>query len=111
MADAQALKTAYVEAVATLPAHQRNGYATRVMRRLVRSIRASYKVAALSPATTGIYTRLGWQFWRGPLSIRLPSGEHRATPEESVMVLPLPGRPALNLDQPLSAEWREGELW
>ncbi len=111
VADAQPLKTAYVEAVATLPAQQRNGYATRVMQRLEQSIPAAYEAAALSPATTGIYTRLGWHFWRGPLSIRLPSGEHRATPDESVMVLPLPGRPALLLDQPLSAEWRKGELW
>lgn len=106
-----ALQTAYVEAVATHPAHQRQGYATAVMQHLAHNIPESYAIAALSPATIGIYERLGWRFWRGPLSIRLPSGACEPTPGDTVMVLQLPGRAALSLDQPLSVEWREGELW
>ena len=33
------------------------------------------------------------------------------TPEEQVMVLRLPKTPPLDLELPLSAEWREGEVW
>src|SRR3954469_18427622 len=33
------------------------------------------------------------------------------TPEERVMVLPLPRSPRLNLTLPLSVEWRPGEVW
>jgi len=105
------LKTAYVEAVATLPTNQGNGYATEVMQHLTAHIPTSYELAALSPAATGLYSRLGWQFWRGPLSIRMPSGSDELTPDERVMIFELPGRPKLNLDESLSAEWREGELW
>ena len=105
------LKTAYIEAVATLPAKQGKGYATEVMRHLAADIPASYELAALSPADTSLYARLGWQFWRGPLSIRMPSGSDEPTPDERVMVLELEGRPKLDLDESLSAEWREGELW
>jgi GNAT superfamily N-acetyltransferase len=105
------LETAYVEVVATHPEHQGRGYATNVMRRLAAEIPDVYQLAALCPATPGLYARLGWRFWRGPLSIRMPSGHHLATPEERVMVLELAGRPALNVDHPLSAEWREGEVW
>lgn len=107
----QPLETAYVEFVATHPAFQRHGYATAVMQRLIKEVPESYRLAALCPATSGIYERLGWHFWRGPLIIRMPSGPPRATPEERVMVRELPGRPALDLDAPLSAEWRAGELW
>jgi predicted acetyltransferase len=105
------LKTAYIEAVATLPGNQGNGYATQVMRFVAANIPRCYELAALSPATTSIYARLGWRFWTGPLSIRMPSGSDERTPDERVMVLELPGRTKLHLDESLSAEWREGELW
>jgi aminoglycoside 2'-N-acetyltransferase I len=103
--------TAYIEFVATRPDHQGNGYATRVMECLMNAIPHDYELSALSPAETGLYERLGWRFWRGPLYIRMPGGELTPTPEERVMILELPGRPQLQLDAALSAEWRAGEVW
>lgn len=35
----------------------------------------------------------------------------RSTPEDSIMILDLPGRPLQDIDAPLSAEWRPGEVW
>jgi aminoglycoside 2'-N-acetyltransferase I len=71
-----------------------------------------YAIGALCPNTDAmpLYRRLGWEIWRGPLSIR---GEVGAipTPDETLLVLRLPGTPVLDLDAPLSAEWREGEVW
>lgn len=103
------LRTAFVEAVATDPAHQGRGYATAVMRTLQASIRG-YDLAALSTGMPGFYERLGWRLWRGPLFIRT-DGDLLATPGETVMILCLPTTPPLDLNDPLSAEWREGELW
>ncbi len=103
------LRAAYVEAVATAPAYQRRGFATAVMRVLQDSIR-DFDVGALSPSDAGWYIRLGWELWRGPLFIRMH--DHTlATPAEEVMILRLPRTPALDLNAPLSAEWRQGELW
>ncbi len=103
------LRTAYVELVATDPDFQRRGFATAVMQRLVCEI-VDFDLAALSPAIPDFYLKLGWVFWRGPLFIRSPEGLI-PTPEESVMVLHLTQTPRLDLEAPLSAEWREGELW
>lgn len=105
------LRTAYVEAVATDPAHQRRGYASAVLQRLIREV-AGFDLAALCPSDEGqwLYGRLGWVPWLGPLSIRGGSGPI-ATPEESIMIHRLPGSPPLDLNDPLSAEWRPGELW
>ena len=104
------LRTAYVEAVATLPAQQGRGFASALLRRLAREI-DDHDLAALSPSDEGFYARLGWQSWRGPLSIRR-DGQFEATPDEGVMILRLPRTPAdLDLDAPLSAEWRPGEVW
>jgi aminoglycoside 2'-N-acetyltransferase I len=103
------LRTAYVEAVATEPAFQRRGFATAVMQRVAHAI-GDFDLGGLSPSEVGFYERLGWELWRGPLSIRSAAGLI-PTPNERVMILRLPRTPPLDLHSPLSAEWREGELW
>ena len=106
----QPLRTAYVEAVATTPRCQRRGFASEVLIRLAQEIR-SYELGALSPSDDTFYRRLGWELWRGPLFVRT-EGRLDPTPGESVMILRLDNTPAdLDLDEPLSAEWRTGELW
>jgi aminoglycoside 2'-N-acetyltransferase I len=105
------LRTAYVEAVATEPARQRQGFASAVLRRLVREV-AGFELAALCPSDDGqpLYARLGWETWRGPLSIRR-DGNLIDTPEESIMIHRLPLTPVLRLSDSMSAEWRPGEVW
>jgi aminoglycoside 2'-N-acetyltransferase I len=107
---ATTLRTAYVEAVATMPAFQRRGFGTEVMKRLASEI-DDYDLGALSPSDERFYARLGWEAWRGPLFIRSEAGLE-PTPDEEVMILRLDKTPAdLDLDSALSAEWRPGELW
>jgi aminoglycoside 2'-N-acetyltransferase I len=103
------LRTAYVEMVATTPASQRHGYATTLLEDFMPRVQ-DYDIAALCPATVGIYQQLGWTFWRGPLSARKDS-KLIATPEERVMILPTAKTPRLDLDAALSIEWRNGEVW
>jgi GNAT superfamily N-acetyltransferase len=103
------LRTAYVELVATAPDAQGRGHATRLLERLPELV-ADYELAALSPATEGVYARLGWRYWRGPLGIRTDAGLI-PTPDERIMFLRLPNTPRLDDTLPLSAEWRRGEVW
>jgi aminoglycoside 2'-N-acetyltransferase I len=103
------LRTAYVEMVATDPYFQRRGFATSLMKRLVAEI-SEFELGGLYPAEPELYAKLGWVFWRGPLFIR-KSGKFIPTPDEKVMILRLPKTPTLDLSLPLSAEWREGEVW
>jgi aminoglycoside 2'-N-acetyltransferase I len=109
--DGPLLRTAYVEMVATDPVHQRRGYASAIMRGLVAVVQ-DFDLACLCPsdAGTALYPQLGWEHWRGPLSIRSDAGL-LSTPEERVMIMRLPGSPQLDLDQQLSAEWRMDDLW
>jgi aminoglycoside 2'-N-acetyltransferase I len=104
------LHTAYVEAVATEKAYRGRGYATAIMKRLASEIQA-YELGALSPFSVAYYERLGWELWRGPLYIRTEAGLVRTPRDGDVMILRLPKTPDLDLYAPLSAEWREGELW
>jgi aminoglycoside 2'-N-acetyltransferase I len=107
--DAPPLRTAYVEAVATEPAYQRRGFATAVMREIAHAI-GDCDLGGLSPSDPSFYARIGWELWQGPLSIRAASGLI-PTPSDRVMILRLPWTPPLDLTSPLSAEWRDGELW
>ena len=103
------LRTAYIEMVASEPQFQGRGFATAVMRQLASAIR-DFELGGLSPAEPMLYTKLGWVYWQGPLFIRTQDGLI-ATPDGSLMILRLPKTSSLDLTLPLSAEWREGELW
>lgn len=104
-----ALRTAYIEAVATLPARQRQGYGKIVMARIVEET-TTRDFRALSPAEPGFYERLGWEHWRGPTAIRT-TADPLPTPEDAIMILRTAQTPPLDLDAAITAEWREGELW
>ena len=105
------LATGYVEAVAVQPGEQGRGHGTAVMR-VVAEIVASYELGALGTGEHGFYERLGWRTWRGPSSVRTDDGE-RPTPEDDgyLMVLVTPTSPPLDLDTPISCEWRPGDVW
>jgi aminoglycoside 2'-N-acetyltransferase I len=105
-----AMRTAYVEAVATEAKYRKRGFASAVMKHLVGEIQ-DYELAALSPFNVAYYERLGWELWRGPLFIRKEEDLMPSLDDEEVMIFRLPRTPVLDLNAPLSAEWREGELW
>jgi len=108
--DGSLLRTAYVEAVATSPAHQGRGFATEVLRFLANAV-ADFDIAALSPSDPGFYARIGWEPWRGPLHVREANAAVPAEADEMCMIMRLPRTPALDFDGPLSIEWRLGEVW
>jgi len=108
-ADLPTLRTAYVEAVATDEKYRKRGFASVIMERLAKEI-SQFDLGALCTGSPDFYARLGWQLWQGSLFIRTKE-RLIPTPNEQVMVLFLPNTPVLNLEAPLSAEWREGELW
>jgi aminoglycoside 2'-N-acetyltransferase I len=104
------LHTAYVEGVATAERFRGRRFARTVMKRLVEEI-TNFDVAALSPADTNLYVHLGWECWQGPLFHRRDGKLIPEPADESMMILRLPKMPSLDLLQPISIEWREGEVW
>lgn len=103
------LKSAYVEAVATLPEYQGRGYASAIMRRLVEAI-SDYEIAALGPSDPAFYERLGWELWKGELFARR-DGKLETVEDHEVMILRLPKSPELDVSRAMSVEWRELEVW
>ncbi len=105
------LRTAYIEAVATLPSHQGRGFATALMQATPPLVH-EFQLAALAPSNAAFYQRLGWRMWEGPLSYIDPSGAQIDTPEEQVMIYPLPLTPSnLDVRASLTTKWRAIEVW
>jgi aminoglycoside 2'-N-acetyltransferase I len=110
--DGRPLRTGYVEAVATAPDRQDAGLGSRLMTDVDAWIREGFELGVLGTGRHGFYQRLGWQTWAGPSSVRAPDGP-RATPDDDgyLMILATPGSPPLDMNAPISCDWREGDVW
>jgi aminoglycoside 2'-N-acetyltransferase I len=105
------LKTAYVDAVATLPTYQGQGCGSTLMRQLASEIEPEYVIAGLETERPAFYERLGWELWRGPLAGRSEQGLIPTPGQKGIMVLRLPQTPVLDLDQGLTIECQSGRIW
>jgi aminoglycoside 2'-N-acetyltransferase I len=108
------VRTGYVEAVAIEPARQGAGFGSALMEPVQADILARFELGALGTGRHTFYERLGWLTWRGPSAVRTETGEHR-TPDEDgdILVLETPSTPIrpLDLDAPISCDWRPGDVW
>ena len=105
------LKTAYVDAVSTLPEVQGQGYGSDVMRRLARDIDGTYVIACLETEREKFYERQGWETWRGPLAGRSELGLTPTPDQRGIMILRLSQTPVLDLDAVLTIECQAGRIW
>lgn len=104
------LRTAYVDAVSTLPAYQSQGYASATMRRLAAGI-DDFEIGCLQTERETFYSRLGWEVWRGPLAGRGEDGPIPTPDQRGVMVLRLPLTPPLDLESELTIECQTERIW
>ena len=110
--DGRPVATGYVEAVATLPAHQRRGHGSAVMRAVGAHIDRRLRLGALGTGLAAFYERLGWVVWRGPTFVRTDGGLVRTAEEDGqVLVRLTPATPDIDLSAPISCEWRPGDVW
>ena len=108
----RALRTGYVEAVATAPDRQGQGFGSIVMTDATAYIRETFELGALGTGRHAFYERLGWRTWRGPAFVRTPDGARRTPDEEGfILVLETVMSPPLDLDSPISCDWRPGDVW
>jgi aminoglycoside 2'-N-acetyltransferase I len=108
----RALHAGYVESVATHPLFQRRGCAAAAMRRIERVIEETYDIGALSTGVPDFYVKLGWEHWRGMTFVNAPQGHVRTMEEDGgVLVLRTPRTGAIDLDAPITCDYRFGDVW
>jgi aminoglycoside 2'-N-acetyltransferase I len=108
----RALRTGYVEGVVVREDRRGRGHGAAIMAAVERVIRSGYELGGLSAteAAIGFYAARGWQLWRGPSSVLTPAGPVPTEADDgSIFVLPISA--IVDLDQPLVADWRDGDVW
>ncbi len=110
--DGHPLRTGYVEAVATAPDRQGEGFGSLVMADVTAYIRGRFELGALGTGRHRFYERLGWLTWIGPSFVRTADGT-RGTPADDghILVLPTPSSPPLDRTAQISCDWRPGDVW
>ena len=103
------LRTAYIDAVATLPAYQGQGIGSTFMRHLATVI-ADFEIACLATERVSFYAHLGWELWRGPLAGRKATQLLPTPDEKGIMILRLAHTPPLDIDSLLVIEY-DGRIW
>lgn len=114
LVDAVPYDVGYVEAVATLPAQQRRGFAGQVMTEAAKVIATRTQFGALSSSKHGFYERFGWQRWRGRTFVlpRNSSQPLRTADEDAgLMVLLAEDGPAIELTADIWCHERAGDDW
>ena len=105
------LRTAFVDAVSTLPSRQNQGYGSATMQRLAETI-VDYEIGCLqTDDRTSFYAHHGWEEWRGPLAGRSDGGLIPTPDQRGVMVLRLPNAPPFDLDAALTIECQPERIW
>ena len=104
------LKTAYVDAVATDPAHKGQGVGSAVMRHLAAAV-DDFDIACLETDRVAFYERLGWEEWRGPLGGRSEDGLIPTPDQTGILIFRLPRTPELDLDESLTIEAHPARIW
>jgi aminoglycoside 2'-N-acetyltransferase I len=103
------LRTAYVDAVATLPAYQGQGIGSTLMRHLATVI-SDFEIACLETERVSFYAQLGWEVWRGQLAGRRAT-ELLPTPDQKgIMILRLARTPPLDVESLLVIEY-DRRIW
>jgi aminoglycoside 2'-N-acetyltransferase I len=108
----RALRTGYVEAVATAPDRQGEGFGSIVMTAVTSFIRETFELGALGTGRHAFYERLGWRTWQGPAFVQTPEGPLRTPDEEGyILILETPASPQLDLTAQITCDWRSGDVW
>lgn len=116
LVEGRSLRCGYVEAVAVAPERRREGLGDQVMAEL-EALGPGYDVLALSSSRDAMafYRARGWRVWRGPSSVLTPYGPDRVepTPEDdgAIHVYGGPDDHPLDLDAPITCDWRDGDVW
>lgn len=106
------LRTAYIDAVATLPEYQGQGHGSELMRRsVVAADNAAFEICCLETEIAGFYEQVGWEVWQGELAGR--AGDDLIfTPEYAghILIHRLSRTPSLDLSSLLTVEL-QGRIW
>ena len=103
------LRTAFIDAVATLPDFRRRGFAGALLKRAVELCGARFDLLALFMTSPELYTRYGFVKWHGRLSNEKESGVGvEVSPGQGSLMVRVTNMSVLpDFSKPMTSNWRQ----
>ena len=109
--DGEAITVGYVEAIAVLPSHWRQGFGTQLMQQITKFCQDTYGLSMLSTDENQFYKKLGWCQFQGESFARTGELEVRTLEEDEGLML-LHGKNSQNREiHRAVSESRSGDDW
>ena len=109
--DGEAITVGYVEAIAVLPSHWRQGFGTQLMKEVTQFCHNNYEISMLSTDENQFYQRIGWLQFQGESFVKNSDTEVR-TAEEDEGLMFLPGnKSGITQIQRAVCDARGGDSW
>jgi aminoglycoside 2'-N-acetyltransferase I len=108
----RALRCGYVEAIGVRADRRRQGHGRTIMSAVGDLVTGAYAMGALGASDDGapLYRAHGWRPWGGETYAFTPDGIVRtAGSDDALMVLEVEG--TLDPSEPLTCDWRDGDVW
>ena len=109
--DREEVTVGYVEAIAVLPTHWRQGFGTQLMTKITQFCQDNYELSMLSTDENEFYERLGWHQFKGESFVQNGDSEVR-TEEEDEGLMWLPGiKSGMREFRRAACQSRSGDSW
>jgi len=89
--DGEEITVGYVEAIAVLPSHWRQGFGTQLMTQITQFCQDNYELSMLSTDENQFYETFGWLQFLGASYVRIGDSEVRTMEEDKGLML-IPGK-------------------
>lgn len=109
----RALRCGYVEAIGVRADRRRRGFGAVIMSAVNELVRGGYELGALGASDDGapLYRDFDWKLWAGQTRALSPDGIVSTTTDTSGALMVLPVSVELDASQPLTCDWRDGDVW
>jgi aminoglycoside 2'-N-acetyltransferase I len=109
----RALRCGYVEAIGVRADRRRRGLGRVIMAAVNEVVRGGYELGALGASDDGapLYRAFDWEAWDGPTEAMSPDGIVSTTTDTEGSLMVLRVSAALDPAQPLTCDWRDGDVW
>lgn len=109
--DGEAMTVGYVEAIAVLPSHWRQGFGTQLMQQITKFCQDTYGLSMLSTDENQFYKRLGWRQFQGESFARTGDLEVPTFEEDEGLMLHYGKGSQVRQIQRAVCESRSGDDW
>jgi aminoglycoside 2'-N-acetyltransferase I len=109
--DGESVDVGYVEAIAVVPNHWRNGYGSLLLADITSFCKSNFSLSMLSTDEKDFYSKSGWRVFQGMSYVLQDGKEFRTEDEDDGLMFILGDEPGLKEPRKVVCNSRSGDDW